>query len=149
MKKSYWIFFIFAVFLTALHIYGDEDCEKRKCIKRIKDVLQATYVLIDPGHGGMEHGADGIDGETKEKDLNLVISKFLRNRLIQLGIKNVELTREADITRETEFVRPERIKELLARAKKKFENECEEFYPIFISIHQNGHENKKAKGTEP
>ena len=148
MPKKSSIFILLIISLNALAISNNEDCEKRKCIKNIEEVLNATYVLIDPGHGGTDPGAPAADGETWEKDLNLDISNLLENRLIQLGIKNVGLTRETDVTLKTEFERPERIKILFARAKQKFQNECDEFYPIFISIHQNAHENREFNGTE-
>jgi len=151
MKKSPWIFVVLTIFLATLRIYGEDDCEKRKCIKNIEEALDATYVLIDPGHGGTEPQAVFVDKDTQEKteekDLNLKISKALKNRLIQLGIKNVDLTRNKDENLE-EDERVERIIELFARAKKNFQRECEEFYPIFISIHQNSHWNQNAHGTE-
>ena len=56
--------------------------------------LQAYKVLIDPGHGGMDGGAQARDG-TSEKDINLAISKGLKRRLQADGIKTV-LTRNGD-----------------------------------------------------
>lgn len=51
-------------------------------------------VVIDPGHGGMDGGAQARDG-TSEKDINLAISKGLKRRLQADGIKTV-LTRNGD-----------------------------------------------------
>ncbi len=53
--------------LNAIAISNNEDCEKRKCIKNIEEVLNATYVLIDPGHGGTQPGAPAADGETWDR----------------------------------------------------------------------------------
>ncbi len=52
-------------------------------------------VVIDPGHGGEDPGtsANGI----VEKDYTLMISKYMADRLNDLGIENA-LTRESDIT---------------------------------------------------
>ncbi len=52
-------------------------------------------VVIDPGHGGTDPGASG--NGIIEKDLNLLISEYMANRLNQLGIEN-SLTRTADTT---------------------------------------------------
>lgn len=51
-------------------------------------------IVIDPGHGGSDPGAVG--NNLKEKDLNLKISKYMYDRLKELGIK-VSLTRDSDI----------------------------------------------------
>ena len=52
-------------------------------------------VVIDPGHGGVDGGtsANGI----LEKDYTLKISKYMADRLNQLGIENT-LTRDNDVT---------------------------------------------------
>ncbi|MBF2063309.1 MAG: N-acetylmuramoyl-L-alanine amidase [Calothrix sp. C42_A2020_038] len=56
--------------------------------------LSGIKVLLDPGHGGKEPGATGPDG-TLEKDVNLVISKLIRDDLIKRGA-TVVMTREDD-----------------------------------------------------
>lgn len=52
-------------------------------------------VVIDPGHGGEDPGtsANGI----VEKDYTLKISKYMAQRLNDLGIQNA-LTRDSDVT---------------------------------------------------
>ena len=52
-------------------------------------------VVIDPGHGGVDSGAVGSD--LLEKDYNLQISRYMYDRLMELGIP-VYLTRDSDIT---------------------------------------------------
>ena len=52
-------------------------------------------IVIDPGHGGSDSGAIGND--ITEKDLNLEISKYMYDRLKQLGY-DVYITRDTDET---------------------------------------------------
>lgn len=52
-------------------------------------------IVIDPGHGGIDSGASG--NNQLEKDFTLKISKYMYDRLKELGIP-VEITRDTDIT---------------------------------------------------
>ena len=56
--------------------------------------LSNIEILLDPGHGGEETGSKGPTGYP-EKEINLIISKLLKQELTQLGAK-VYLTREED-----------------------------------------------------
>ncbi|MBK1989764.1 N-acetylmuramoyl-L-alanine amidase [Sphaerospermopsis aphanizomenoides BCCUSP55] len=56
--------------------------------------LSGIKIVLDPGHGGKESGASGPTGYL-EKDVNLVVSKLLRDELVQRGAK-VVMTREDD-----------------------------------------------------
>jgi N-acetylmuramoyl-L-alanine amidase len=56
--------------------------------------LSGIKILLDPGHGGKESGAIGPTGYP-EKDVNLVVSKLLRDELVKRGAK-VVMTREDD-----------------------------------------------------
>ncbi len=51
-------------------------------------------IVLDPGHGGKESGASGPTGYL-EKDVNLVVSKLLRDELVKRGA-TVVMTREDD-----------------------------------------------------
>ncbi|MEH2458834.1 N-acetylmuramoyl-L-alanine amidase [Nostoc sp.] len=51
-------------------------------------------IVLDPGHGGKETGASGPTGYL-EKDVNLVVSKLLRDELVKRGA-TVVMTREDD-----------------------------------------------------
>ncbi len=64
-------------------------------IKGGRKPLSGVKVLLDPGHGGNESGAPGPDG-TLEKDVNLVISRLMRDNLIKLGA-TVVMTRDSDV----------------------------------------------------
>ena len=52
-------------------------------------------VVIDPGHGGSDSGA--VSGSALEKDYTLLISKYIYDRLNELGIP-AYLTRDKDVT---------------------------------------------------
>ena len=52
-------------------------------------------IVIDPGHGGVDSGAQG--NNQLEKDFTLKISKYMYDRLKELGIP-VAITRDTDIT---------------------------------------------------
>ncbi|WP_066375849.1 MULTISPECIES: N-acetylmuramoyl-L-alanine amidase [unclassified Anabaena] len=56
--------------------------------------LSGIKILLDPGHGGKESGAAGPTGYL-EKDVNLIVSKLLRDELVKRGA-NVVMTRETD-----------------------------------------------------
>lgn len=94
-------------------------------------------VLIDAGHGGIDGGAQSRNG-TIEKDINLQISKRLKEKLEKEGYK-VYMTREED-----KELSPKKVKDLEARCKMKIGTKCD----IFISIHQNKFNSEKCFGAQ-
>ncbi|MBD2627823.1 N-acetylmuramoyl-L-alanine amidase [Trichormus variabilis] len=56
--------------------------------------LSGIKIVLDPGHGGKESGSSGLPGYLA-KDVNLVLSKLLRDELVQRGAK-VVMTRDDD-----------------------------------------------------
>ncbi|WP_051350724.1 N-acetylmuramoyl-L-alanine amidase [Caloramator sp. ALD01] len=86
-------------------------------------------ICIDAGHGGKDAGAVG---KYKEKDLNLKVALKLGELLKNSG-QDVIFTRATDV-----FV------ELSDRAKTSNNAGAD----LFVSIHQNGAENKTARGVE-
>ena len=62
---------------------------------RKKGTLKGVTIVIDPGHGGNDHGTIGVRG-TDEKEINLKTAELLKSKLRAAGA-NVILTREADI----------------------------------------------------
>ena len=87
-------------------------------------------VVIDPGHGGKDPGAVGING-TKEKDIALAVGKYLRDELKKDF--NVVMTRDSD-----EFIT------LTNRSKVSNGVGAD----LFISVHINSAENSKLSGME-
>lgn len=100
-----------------------ESSDKRTTIDRI---------IIDPGHGGVYPGCEGITSGVSEKDVALKISLKLKKKLEErLGVK-VHITRRRDDT----VCMRERIS-MANRVKG----------DLFISIHLNA-ASGKANGTE-
>lgn len=72
-----------------------------------------TGVVIDAGHGGADPGASG--NGIIEKDLTLLISKYMYDRLRELGIP-VKMTRSGDETLDS-TVRSKRITDAYGTGK--------------------------------
>jgi N-acetylmuramoyl-L-alanine amidase len=90
-------------------------------------------ILIDPGHGGIDGGAETKKGNI-EKHINLSVSLKLRDRLKDMGY-TVIMTRENDNGLYTEggSINKKKFEDLNNRCKIKRESNCD----VFISIHQN------------
>lgn len=87
-------------------------------------------VVLDPGHGGIDPGAE-VDG-TQEKDLMLIFARELREVLLRTGGFDVVLTRDAD-----EFVSLERRVALAHRAGA----------DVFLSLHADALSGARARGA--
>ena len=100
-------------------------------------------ILIDPGHGGIDGGAQSKTG-TIEKDINLQIAVKLRDKLEESGYK-VYMTRDEDegLYQKGNTVREKR-EDLNRRVEMKKETECD----IFVSIHQNMFPQSKCYGAQ-
>ena len=101
-------------------------------LKKEKKKWKFDTIIIDPGHGGKDPGAIGYRG-TKEKDIALDVSKRLAKKIERNSKTKVILTREEDI-----FVR------LQDRTKFANANKGD----LFISIHTNAAEDRRASGFE-
>lgn len=88
-------------------------------------------IVIDPGHGGKDPGAIGVDG-IAEKDIVLGVARRLADKLNALGI-DVVLTRKDD-----RFI-PLEERTAIANA---------ESADLFISLHVNASPNPEARGVE-
>jgi N-acetylmuramoyl-L-alanine amidase len=89
-------------------------------------------IVIDPGHGGLETGAEGRFG-TKEKTITLEIAQKLKTIIERNLPFRVQLTREEDVD-----VSLER-RAAIANNYKAY---------VFISIHANGSYRRTARGSE-
>ena len=61
---------------------------------RKKGTLNGLTIVIDPGHGGNDHGTTGVQG-TAEKSVNLLTADLLKSKLRAAGAE-VVMTRESD-----------------------------------------------------
>jgi len=104
--------------------------------KRIGDLVEqlgltVRTIMIDPGHGGKDPGAQGLGGLV-EKDVNLRFARLLGKNLEDHGFQ-VLYTRTKDV-----FI-PLEERTAMANAKKA---------DLFVSIHCNAHGDAKSSGLE-
>ncbi|MDQ7830258.1 MAG: N-acetylmuramoyl-L-alanine amidase [Desulfovibrionaceae bacterium] len=104
--------------------------------KRLGDLVEqlgltVRTIMIDPGHGGKDPGAQGLGGLV-EKDVNLRFAKILGKKLEEHGFQ-VLYTRTKDV-----FI-PLEERTAMANAKKA---------DLFVSIHCNAHGDAKSTGLE-
>ena len=95
-----------------------------------KDPFGPLIVVLDPGHGGVDPGAEVND--TFEKDLMLAFARDLKEALVRAGDIEVILTREDDY-----FVSLERRVAIAHRARA----------DVFISLHVDALSEGRAKGA--
>lgn len=88
-------------------------------------------VVIDPGHGGIDSGAETADG-VKEKDIVLAFALKVQQLLVESGRFDVALTREDDT-----FLR---LEERVALAR---DNKAD----LFISIHADSFQQNDIRGA--
>jgi N-acetylmuramoyl-L-alanine amidase len=96
-------------------------------------IVQRSFILIDPGHGGHDIGTQSISKPRyQEKSLNLVTAQFVKSYLQQLGYR-VALTREED-----KFISLDKRAQMANEQKP----------AIFVSIHYNSAPSAEAQGIE-
>jgi N-acetylmuramoyl-L-alanine amidase len=104
--------------------------------KRIGDLVEqlgltVRTIMIDPGHGGKDPGAQGLGGLV-EKNVNLRFARILGKMLEDHGFQ-VLYTRTKDV-----FI-PLEERTAMANAKKA---------DLFVSLHCNAHGDAKSSGLE-
>ena len=109
----------------------------KKTIKTVdlrseKEKWEFKTIVIDAGHGGKDPGAVGYRG-TKEKDIALDVAKRLEKKLSKNMNVKIIMTRDEDV-----FLR------LSERTKIANESNGN----LFISIHTNAAEDRRASGFE-
>ena len=97
-----------------------------------KEKWEFKTIVIDAGHGGKDPGAVGYRG-TKEKDIALDVAKRLEKKLAKNMKVKIVMTRDEDI-----FLR--------LSERTKIANESNG--SLFISIHTNAAEDRRASGFE-
>ena len=114
-------------------------------IPTIAQMNNLPVIIIDPGHGGLDGGAVGVDNII-EKDINLNLSLTLRDIFLVSGFE-VVMTRDTDVSIYDDGVtgtRNQKVSDLHNRLA------LIEQYPnaIVISIHQNKFGQSSSKGTQ-
>jgi N-acetylmuramoyl-L-alanine amidase len=89
-------------------------------------------IMIDPGHGGLDHGTLGLNPEMPEKLLALLYAKELRKELLRYPQYKVLMTRETD-----EYL------SLNARKQKTYQEKAD----LFISLHVDSNIDSKLHGA--
>ncbi|MCC3358930.1 N-acetylmuramoyl-L-alanine amidase CwlD [Bacillus sp. REN16] len=106
--------------------------------------LSGKYIIIDPGHGGPDGGAQS--GDVQEKDIALEISKKLRDYLQQQGAL-VEMLREEDkdLAQDgTKGLSRRKTEDLKKRVQIINESKAD----LFISIHLNAIPSPRWRGAQ-
>lgn len=107
--------------------------------------LAGKTIVIDPGHGGVDGGAEGTD-DTQEKGIALEVSQVLQNYLEQAGAA-VYLTREGDYdlaNDETKGLSRRKAEDIQRRVQFIKEKEAD----FFVSIHLNSLPDKRWRGAQ-
>ena len=100
-------------------------------------------ILIDPGHGGADGGATGVDG-TGEKDVNLSVSRSLAAVLWVMG-QEVRMTRVDDRSvhsPEAGTLREQKVSDMHNRLA------MYEQASLVVSIHQNQFTQSQYSGAQ-
>lgn len=102
-------------------------------------------VVLDAGHGGVDPGKVGVDGQL-EKDINLSIVKKLKDILEVSTEADIEviLTREADMGHYEE----DDTNKKMADMKKRCEIVNSSSADMVVSIHQNSYHSSSVKGAQ-
>ena len=118
--------------------------EMEKENKNVK-TKNGKVVVIDPGHGGDDPGKVGVNG-TKEKDVNLAISKCLKEVLEDNGF-DVVMTRNKDeiLNEGGKFSKVGDLNKRCSIINNTYQINSNS---IMISIHQNSFTNPNVKGAQ-
>lgn len=107
--------------------------------------LSGKTIVIDPGHGGVDGGAEGKDS-TNEKEIALAVSKKLRDYLQQSGAL-VYMTRETDTD-----LADENTKGLSRRKSEDIRNRLKYIHDkkadFFVTIHLNAIPSTRWSGAQ-
>ena len=136
MRKWKYIIISVAIIVTSLLIVKVKNASA--------DVMEYMpvsnkIVVLDAGHGGIDPGAMNKDKTILEKDINLEITKKLRD-LIEASGGTVIMTRDKDVSLyeedENKTTRQKYNENLRNRKKMIDESQAD----IFVSIHRNAFE---------
>ena len=138
------IFLLISFILCGLATKNISTFALNKDIKEVDTLPSHNYtVVIDAGHGGSDPGSIGYKTKVHEADLNLKLSKMLKEKLEKAGIC-VVMTRDSE-------------KAMLEGSGRKWKKEdmnlrkelIKNVRPnMVISIHQNSYTNHSYRGAQ-
>lgn len=133
MKKYrlFSLFIVFDVFLLISSLFVNNKTSS----------LYGKVIVVDPGHGGNDNGAEVDD--VLEDEVNLSIAKILYQKLFDQGVV-VHLTRTSDYDLAPDNAQNRKNKDLKRRTQ--FINEVDA--DLFISIHLNIYETSNVNGIQ-
>lgn len=103
---------------------------------------QEDVVVIDAGHGGFDPGKIGVN-QAKEKDINLIIAKKVKEKIEKRNIK-VVMTRDKDTTLAEDNDVNKKVQDMKARVQT-----INKTAPaLVVSIHQNSYSDEKVHGAQ-
>lgn len=111
-------------------------------IRTINSLNSKNIIYIDPGHGGPDGGAVGIDG-IYEKEIVLTISNRLKRYLTESGY-NVVLTRTGDYDLADDNSKNKKREDIHNRVKLINNSNC----LLFVSIHANKYSSPGVYGSQ-
>jgi N-acetylmuramoyl-L-alanine amidase len=103
-------------------------------------------IILDAGHGGMDGGAVGVNGEL-EKHINLSIVKNLQ-QLLEFSGYNVILTRDSDRSMHSEGVTGIRNQKVSDMENRRAVIDAHQSNSLFLSIHQNRFTDSQYHGAQ-
>lgn len=123
---------IFAMIAAILGYTGYTVGKRDLSLSAVAGEVKSKKVIVDPGHGGEDGGATGINGRL-EKELNLELSKKLK-AIMNLFDIDVIMTRESDISLGEDAEKGKRKMTDLKLRLELAENNPD---ALFLSIHMN------------
>ncbi|MCI8589404.1 MAG: N-acetylmuramoyl-L-alanine amidase [Clostridiales bacterium] len=129
---------ILYVFCAAFH----PSVTPQSLLNASSDNVEEQIIVIDPGHGGEDGGAVGVNGAL-EKELNLAIAENVAHMLKYSGF-HVILTREEDIM--LTDGKPGKKKQADLRERLRIAQQSEQ--NILVSIHMNKFPDQRVHGLQ-
>jgi len=147
MKKwihTIWIRLGAVALIAVLLIY----CSRNQALRSTGSLSaqsQQRTVIIDPGHGGEDGGANGVSG-TRESEINLAVSLRLQALLLLCGMESV-MVRSTDTAVYSEgahTISEKKVSDIRNRVK--LVNDTPD--ALLVSIHQNFFTESKYDGAQ-
>ncbi len=140
MRKRFILFLTIILLVTSILMttFLVSKKENSQNVLGWKEVI----IYLDPGHGGFDGGAIGIDG-TYEKDIVLNICLKLERYFKQSGFK-VALTRRTDVALHSPGSKNAKRDDIYKRVSLINKSNAD----LFLTIHANAFSSSKVKGAQ-